>query len=232
MSDFTDIHSHVIYGVDDGPRTEEEMRRMLDAAAADGITQLYATSHFTPGMHAFLWDVYESHLQKAKAYCAACGYDLAIHRGAELLYTPMMHQYITDHDLPVLGDSRKVLIEFGTRLEYRDIERAVDLLNVHGYTAVLAHIERYPCLYMPGKVARLKADYDVQCQVNSGSITHRLGIRTKLALRDWLKRELIDYVACDAHDCEHRRFRMKQAYDTLAQQVGEPYAGRLTGNIV
>ena len=31
---FIDLHTHVVYGVDDGARTEELMRAMLDAAAA------------------------------------------------------------------------------------------------------------------------------------------------------------------------------------------------------
>ena len=50
MSGFTDYHAHFVYGVDDGARTREEMFAMLDAAAADGVTRLFATSHSTPGM--------------------------------------------------------------------------------------------------------------------------------------------------------------------------------------
>ena len=34
---FTDIHSHVIWGVDDGAETKEETFGLLKAAAADGI---------------------------------------------------------------------------------------------------------------------------------------------------------------------------------------------------
>ena len=37
---FLDLHTHVVYGVDDGARTEEQMRAMLDAAVANGITTL------------------------------------------------------------------------------------------------------------------------------------------------------------------------------------------------
>ena len=44
MSGFTDYHAHFVYGVDDGARTREEMFAMLDAAAADGVTRLFATS--------------------------------------------------------------------------------------------------------------------------------------------------------------------------------------------
>ena len=57
MSGFTDYHAHFVYGVDDGARTREEMVAMLDAAAADGVTRLFATSHSTPGMEPFPRDV-------------------------------------------------------------------------------------------------------------------------------------------------------------------------------
>ena len=48
MSGFTDYHAHFVYGVDDGAQTREEMYAMLDAAAADGVRHLFATSHSTP----------------------------------------------------------------------------------------------------------------------------------------------------------------------------------------
>ena len=53
MSGFTDYHAHFVYGVDDGAQTREEMYAMLDAAAADGVRHLFASSHWTPGMEHF-----------------------------------------------------------------------------------------------------------------------------------------------------------------------------------
>ena len=85
MSGFTDYHAHFVYGVDDGARTREEMFAMLDAAAADGVTRLFATALSTPGMEPFPRDVYQRHLDFARAYCAEKGYDLMLESGAELL---------------------------------------------------------------------------------------------------------------------------------------------------
>ena len=42
---FSDIHSHFVYGMDDGAQTAQEMEAMLDAAAADGVGRLIATPH-------------------------------------------------------------------------------------------------------------------------------------------------------------------------------------------
>lgn len=88
MSGFTDYHAHFVYGVDDGAQTREEMYAMLDAAAADGVRHLFATSHSTPGMEHFPQEVYDRHLAFARDYCAQKGYDLKLEHGSELLYTP------------------------------------------------------------------------------------------------------------------------------------------------
>ena len=88
MSGFTDYHAHFVYGVDDGAQTREEMYAMLDAAAADGVRHLFATSHSTPGMERFPQEVYDRHLALARAYCTQKGYDLKLEHGSELLYTP------------------------------------------------------------------------------------------------------------------------------------------------
>lgn len=78
MSGFTDYHAHFVYGVDDGAQTREEMYAMLDAAAADGVRHLFATSHSTPGMERFPQEIYDRHLALARAYCTQKGYDLKL----------------------------------------------------------------------------------------------------------------------------------------------------------
>ena len=40
-----DIHSHIIYGVDDGAENLQQSLNMLDAAKAAGIDRIYATPH-------------------------------------------------------------------------------------------------------------------------------------------------------------------------------------------
>src|SRR5436305_13686639 len=40
-----DLHSHVLPGIDDGPRSLDGSREILDAARADGITHIAATPH-------------------------------------------------------------------------------------------------------------------------------------------------------------------------------------------
>ncbi|HQO56908.1 MAG TPA: hypothetical protein PK321_11375, partial [Clostridia bacterium] len=90
MMKFSDIHSHFVYGMDDGAQTAQDMEAMLDAAVADGVGCLIATPHMTPGIHAFNEDRFWRHLLEARAYCQIRGYSLNLYAGAEVLYTPAL----------------------------------------------------------------------------------------------------------------------------------------------
>lgn len=201
MSGFTDYHAHFVYGVDDGARTREEMFAMLDAAAADGVTRLFATSHSTPGMEPFPRDVYQRHLDFARAYCAEKGYDLMLESGSELLYTPAAAYAAAEHSLVTLGGTDWVL---------------------------LAHIERYPRLARSGALPRLKEQYGIRCQVNAATVLES-GFFQRRKLDRWLKDGLVDAISSDAHNCTTRATRMQAAYERLCGMLGQPDADALTG---
>ena len=41
-----DIHSHILPGIDDGAKTLEDSMEMIREAVNEGITDLFATSHY------------------------------------------------------------------------------------------------------------------------------------------------------------------------------------------
>ncbi|MDO5378769.1 MAG: hypothetical protein Q4G52_10590 [Clostridia bacterium] len=229
MTGFTDIHSHVIYGVDDGAQTEAEMEAMLDAAHAQGISTLFATSHVTPGVLPFDHALYEQHLMQARRYCRERGYGLTVQAGAEIMYTPAIRHYAAERLLPTLAGSDHILLEFVPDAAYQEIENAVGLAERSGYVVTLAHIERYDCLYRAQNAYRLKERHDVHYQVNCSTIVDGRGFWKDRQIRAWLRDEMIDFVASDAHNCIRRPFRMREAYTALEQRVGEEYAKWLTG---
>ena len=133
MSGFTDYHAHFVYGVDDGAQTREEMYAMLDAAAADGVRHLFATSHSTPGMERFPQEVYDRHLAFARDYCAQKGYDLKLEHGSELLYTPAAGYAAVQRQLLTLGDTGWVLLEFVPNITAKELETALQEITGAGY---------------------------------------------------------------------------------------------------
>ena len=226
---FRDIHTHFIYGVDDGARTLEDMKAMLDEAYLGGIRELYATSHSTPGIDDFPEEAYRAHLEEARAYCAEKGYDIRLYPGTEILYTPALRNYLTQNPLRTLGDSECVLMEFVPDVSFREMESAVSMVENAGYIPILAHVERYGCLFSR-KIYRLKKEHDVRYQVNCGTVVkRRMGLMDSWRFKRWFKKGIIDYVASDMHDVKARRNRMGAGARALEKYCSQAYIARMMG---
>ena len=95
---FADIHSHFLYGIDDGARTRQEMEAMLDAAHEDGICRLYATPHAVLGVRPFDAGMCAQRLEEAREYCRQRGYGMQLYMGAELMYTPALERFAMERN--------------------------------------------------------------------------------------------------------------------------------------
>lgn len=228
MSGFKDFHAHFIYGMDDGARTRADMEAMLDAAYADGITSLFATPHVTPGVYRFDNELYLHRLGEARAYCVSKNYPISLHAGAEVMYTPAIENSAKENIL-TLGDSDHILMEFVPDISFDEMEYAITRMERMGYGTIVAHIERYDCLYRSGNAYRLKEKHDVLYQLNCSSVIEGRGFLKNRCIHKWLRDELVDCVASDAHDCIRRPFRMKAAHAVLERQVGKSYSDLLMG---
>ncbi len=229
MDGFTEIHGHFVYGVDDGAQTQETMRAMLDAAAKQGVTRMFATSHMTPGMERFPQETYEQRLEQARAYCGQQGYPITLYSGAELLYNPAMEAYAQEHTLPTLGSSEWVLMEYLPTVSAKELERGLEQAAHCGCSILLAHIERYACLEKRGLLEKLRDTYPVRYQVNCSTVVDPGGFWSRRRLDRWLRDGLVDIVASDAHNVSSRPIRIVAAYERLKAQYGKEAADRLTG---
>ena len=229
MTGFTEIHTHVVFGVDDGAQTEADMYALLDAAHKEGVSTLFATSHVTPGIRPFDFEKYKQHLELARRYCRDKGYALELCAGAEILSTPALERYVWEESLPTLGNSNRVLVEFAVKVEFQQIVESVRMLERGGYVPILAHIERYACLQHSKNAWKLKELCDVGYQVNARTVVEGRGFFQDRCVHKWFDAGLIDWVASDAHDCVRRPFMTQKAYNVLRERYGSAYAGRLLG---
>lgn len=229
MAGFTDIHAHFVYGVDDGAQTLEQMQAMLDAAYEDHVRVLYATPHATPGLQPFNAQCVAQRLEEARAYCASMGYGMTLLMGAENLYTPALSAALAKDGLQTLGDSNEVLLEFVPDITCAELETALSQVTEAGYQVVVAHVERYDALYKGNRLAQIKRQYDAHLQVNCNTLLKSRGFLRDRKVRSWFEAGLIDHVASDAHDCEHRRTKLRAAYGALSRFVGRAEAARMLG---
>lgn len=230
MATFVDMHHHLLYGLDDGPRNLKKSWQMIDAAYRDGIRVIIATPHVYPGRKRFDFTVYRQRLEELNAYCDERCYDLKILPGAEIYFTDATIRLLSEGRVPTMNSTQFVLLESSTRRKIHEFERAVRDVSNAGYIPIIAHIERYPNLWFKVKeIAKIAETFDMRIQVDAEAFLDKMPFFGRRFLNSLVKKDLIDYVASDAHDVSARKVRMAKVYRFLSSKYGKKYARKLTG---
>lgn len=227
---FTDIHSHVIYGVDDGAETEEEMFTMLRNAAKDNITRIICTPHVTPGVYEFPQETFDRHFEKALAYIDQEHLPLELYRGAELLYTDLTPRLLREGRVPTLAGSRYALIEFSPTDTRDHITDALQKVSGAGFVPVIAHMERYPAISKIPQVEELRSRYRALVQINARTLLRKQPLLRRGFFDQLFKRNLVDFIATDTHALPGRETCLTEGMSALSQKYGESLASRIKEN--
>lgn len=227
LSGFVDIHHHLLYETDDGPANFEQSVQMLHRAVEQGISCIAATPHILPGHIEFSAEKNLQKLETLREYIARQGLPLEIVPGAEVLYTAATASFVESGRLPMLGNSWHMLMEFHPYVHYDEMRRAILSIGNMGYSVVLAHAERYRCLRIKGRVARLQTNFNVQVQFNSTAVIaahKRFGDRW---IRRMLREGTVDIIASDAHNTSSRPCTLGDCAKLIAEEYGEAEARRM-----
>lgn len=225
---FTDLHQHVLWGIDDGPKTAKQMYAMLELAVKDGVERIAATSHAYPKTQPFDLELYRSRLEEANAYCVRRGWPLRLIEGCEIHYCDSVPDLLVAGKLPTLGGSNYALIEFDDDVEPQQIGLASDRLFRVGFRPVIAHVERCrKLLRSPKRAMELREEYGLIYQMNCETVLLPFDFLERRFVRLMLHAQAIDLIASDAHDTRNRPTCMRETYQELCAQYGRSYARRL-----
>ena len=141
-----DIHSHIIFDVDDGPKNFEDSKKLLEESYRQGVRTIISTSHRRKGMFETPEETIRANFKMVKELAELVGPDLTVLYGAEVYYTSDVADKLEKGIFPSLAGTRYVLIEFSMATPYKDIHKGLAQILRLGLTPVVAHIERYHCL--------------------------------------------------------------------------------------
>lgn len=200
-----DLHSHVLFDIDDGAKSIEASLEILKKAERIGIKKVMATPHFTVGgdVDEFI-AARDQRLEELREAVAREGINVEIKAGAEV--------YITDDlfdeeslDKLTLGDSKFILAEFkyhGVKPE-RFLEY-IDCINDCGLKVLVAHVERYSYVRKNPILLSALDSRDALLQVNAISLFEE-GEEGDFAYM-LFKNRLIYAVGSDIHHAHSRRY--------------------------
>ena len=193
---YVDLHSHVLFGLDDGAPDPATAVAMLDALATLGVTEQCVTVHQKAAQYLPAWDrvmtTYEelSQLRRSR--------HPTLRLAAENMWDDVFYQRSVDGTIPHYADTSAFLIELPPPLLPTNLaERLFDFTRA-GKVVVLAHPERYQALWGDDELAR-KLRAHCAFQIDLPAVAGFHGKRESKQARHLLEIGLAACVATDAH---------------------------------
>jgi protein-tyrosine phosphatase len=219
-----DLHSHVLFGIDDGATTLEYGVAMARMAAAAGTADIVATPH-SGGVEALPAGELESRLEALRR---ECGDAIQIHSGVEwqLTYRNFVH-LVASPLVNSINGKGYLLVELPESLPGPSSEQMLGELLEAGLRIVVAHPERNAGLAEEfRRLARL-VERGAFLQVTAMSLTGEFGGAARKCGEWLLERGLAHFVASDGHDLVKRPPRLDLANNDVIRMYGEEYATAL-----
>lgn len=224
MEGYIDIHNHIIPKVDDGARSMNQALQMLEIAFSEGIRTIIATPHISyrrgEEKHSKLKAAYEALKIQAEQQFP----ELTLCFGGEIFYSQDTVYGLQKNEIPTLGNTSYVLVEFQPACEYRYLKTSIQNLIIGGYKPVIAHVERYYVLRKDRKLLEELLLMGAYAQSNASSIRGEDGREIQRFVKKLLKRRLLHFVATDSHGDEIRPPRIRECINMAKKKYGEEYA--------
>ncbi|QRF24503.1 hypothetical protein FY534_13375 [Alicyclobacillus sp. TC] len=227
----TDIHTHVLPNLDDGPENMEETEHLLTAMHAVGVDRIFCTSHYlSPSFEVSLqqmtsaYDLLQSTPQKSAWP--------AIQLGAEMRVHLQQLERLKDSDWPRLGDTHYILLELPNLGLAQTTLQFVKRVTSAGLHPIIAHPER---------LVELQKSFDLVDQLlatgASFQLTASCFIPSAKADRPvnrlaWtlLETGYASVIASDSHNTNARPPALVAAYQGIEERFGEKAVIQLIEN--
>lgn len=222
-----DMHSHILFDVDDGARTISDSLELIKEEVKKGVDHIILTPHYKKRLaeekqgkvlenFILLKDMAKEENLKAELYL-----------GNEVYLDSNYFETIWKESFFTLADSDFILIEFSILDIPKNIPEICYEANLKGYIPIIAHIERYEFLYDNKQLISDILNEGAHFQVNASAVINKESRESYKFVNYLLKNELVSFVASDVHNLGARGFYLDEAYKTVKKLCSEAYAEKI-----
>lgn len=216
----TDMHSHLIPGIDDGAKTIEDSITLVRRLHELGYRKAITTPHIMSDFYKNTPEIIHAGLEKVRQAIANENIEFQIEAAAEY--------YLDDGFLPKLENEK--LLTFGNNyllfeISYincpDNLKEIIFQMQVHGYKPIMAHPERYPFWFNRFDEYRSFKDQGVLLQINANSLSGYYGFEAKKVAEKLIDNEMVDLIGTDMHNLTHAEALKKTAKEKSFRKLLE-----------
>ena len=206
LSDFsrvkTDMHSHLIPGIDDGARTLDDAMALARRMHELGYTKLVTTPHVQHDFYRNTPDIIRGGLEKVRAALKTEHIPIEIEAAAEYLLDDGFG-YLAERGNLLTFSGKHILVELSYFNPNPNLKTFVFNLQVDGYKVILAHPERYTYWFSDFTKFEDLKDRGVLFQLNIVSMAGFYPEPVKKFAEKLIERGMIDFIGSDMHNMNY-----------------------------
>lgn len=195
-----DLHSHILYGIDDGSKTLQESIRLLKEMEKAGTTDLILTPHYVENSKYNCNNPdKKTLLEELKVRCQAEDIHINLYLGNEVFFTSHFIEYLKENKIRTLNNSKYLLFEFPISNIYSNSLEILQQLTMNGCVPVMAHPERYFVFQKHPDYLEEFLRAGILLQGNLTSLFGKYGRTAEKTLKVLLKNHWITFLGSDTH---------------------------------
>lgn len=207
----TDMHSHILPGIDDGAQELKDSIEMAQRFVSMGFRKLIATPHIMADYYRNTPERIQKSLGILNDELLRCNIPLDVSAAAEYYLDETLAKTIASKNLLSFGNNY-ILFELSYINSPKNLEATIKSLQDAGFSPVLAHPERYP--YMHANIDDYERIKDIGCdlQLNTISLTGYYGKHVRKAAENLVDANLVSFIGSDMHHLKHAQ-ALKEALE-------------------
>ena len=229
----TDIHSHLLFDVDDGARNIKESIVLLKKMKEIGFDNVILTPHYIKGSE-YSCENQEKieKIEKIREVLKRNKIDINVYLGNEVFINKEIYELIKAGHIYTLNKTRYILVELPFHNEIVNLEDIIYELKVKGLIPIIAHPERYTYFQDDYSLVDSLRDSGVMFQANYASILGYYGKREEKLLKYMLKNKYIDLFGTDIHHVKKSYVvdNFKKIEKKIIKITGKEYYSEIVNN--
>ncbi len=194
-----DLHSHIVYDVDDGSETIEQSIEILKRAEKAGFTKIILTPHYMEDYYEVPSYEIAKKIEILKEKCKEEQIDIELEQGNEIYITNRMVSLLEDKEASSINQSRYVLFELPMNDEPANLLEVIYQLIENKKIPIIAHPERYAYIQKdPNRLLEL-IEQGVLFQTNYGSLAGQYGKEIQKTAKLLIEHNFIHFLGSDVH---------------------------------
>ncbi|MFN0031430.1 MAG: tyrosine-protein phosphatase [Flavobacteriales bacterium] len=197
-----DMHSHLLFGIDDGAESLEDSIQLILHLQQLGYKKLITTPHIYQDMYRNTPDTIFPKLEIVREELKNRSIDVELSAAAEYFCDDHFEKLIEEQNLLTFS-ARYVLFEISFAAENANLGRAIFNMRLAGYNPILAHPERYDYWHRDFSRYESMLDKDVLLQINISSLTGQYGPGAQRIAERLIEKGMVSFVGTDCHHMGH-----------------------------